>query len=67
MMLQSGFGSVDPIVFVKYDRALEIINVKLQRYGAGVLSKIKGLLGARKKLKNNQNLIESQLVLKILL
>lgn len=65
--LNNNFGSSDPITYVRFSIAEEIIKDKLKNYDKEMIERIKKFLHSKKKLKNNKDFVDLNFVLKMLL
>lgn len=65
--INNNLGSSDPIFYIKAENAEIVIKEKLKHYDSDMVEKIKGFILAKKKIKNNKNLIDVNFVLKLLL
>ena len=65
--LTHGFGSIDPVVYVKLQKALLTAHKKLSPYDNHIIEKVKTILKSRKKEKNRDSFIDRNFVLKLLL
>ena len=65
--LHKGLGGADPIVYVRMEHAISVVETRLAKYDQATIDKIKTMIVSKRKVKNNHSLIDCNFILKILL